>query len=166
MKPDVKRRELPMTISVTRRNLVLSGLAILATGAGGVLPAAARETPLVRTVRTPGCGCCLAWVRHVAEAGFRTEIEDRADLGPLRRQLRVPADLEGCHVSTVAGYVIEGHVPARDVKRLLAEQPAALGLSVPGMPVGSPGMEQGSMVERYDVVLFRADGSRVIFARY
>lgn len=115
--------------------------------------------------RSPACGCCTAWVEHMREAGFQVRVEDRTNLAPVKAEMGVPADLSSCHTARVGGYVIEGHVPASDVRRLLAEEPDVKGLAVPGMPVGSPGME-GPNPERYSVVAFGGEGGREVFARH
>lgn len=143
-------------------------------GAGGAAAAyalpragwAATELPRLTVTRDPGCGCCGGWVAHVKAAGFPVEVVETADLAPLKARLGVPQALISCHTAEVAGYVIEGHVPAEAVRRLLAERPRATGLDVPGMPIGSPGMEvPGTGPETYAVVLFTPDAQRV-FARY
>jgi hypothetical protein len=110
------------------------------------------------------CGCCAAWAKHFKAAGFRTIVHEVDDVAEIRAAAGVPADLAGCHTGKVAGYVVEGHVPVAAVERLLAEQPAILGLAVPGMPPGSPGMEiEGEPAEPFDVVAFAADGSRAVY---
>ena len=120
----------------------------------GAMPAASLAQEQVVTVhKDPGCGCCTGWVQHLQGAGFTTKVIETRNLAPVRRQLGVPDDLAGCHTAEVAGYVIEGHVPADAIRRLLEERPIAQGLAVPGMPAGSPGMEGGTP-ERYAVVLF------------
>jgi hypothetical protein len=103
------------------------------------------------------CGCCAGWVRHLKEAGFTVTVEKTTDLQPVRKRLGVPADLAACHTAEIDGYVLEGHVPAAAVRRLLEQRPAAIGLAVPGMPAGSPGME-GGVSQKYEVVLFGATG--------
>lgn len=130
--------------------------------AGG---AADASTPLVQVHKSPTCGCCTAWVEHLRDAGFRVEVEDTDDLPAVKREAGVPADLRACHTAVVEGYVVEGHVPAEDVHQLLAERPEVRGLAVPGMPVGSPGME-GPNPQPYDVIAFREDGSREVFASH
>src|SRR5262249_13782890 len=103
--------------------------------------------------------CCSGWVRHLQNAGFVTEVLDTKDIDVVKRRLGVPDDLAACHTAEVSGYVVEGHVPATALNRFLAEKPDATGLAVPGMPIGSPGME-GEKLEPYDVVLFGANGRR------
>lgn len=128
----------------------------------------ARAAGLPRMVVTkdPSCGCCSGWVEHVRAAGFAVEVVETESVNRLKTRLGVPPDLAGCHTAEVGGYVIEGHVPAAAIRRLLDERPAATGLAVPGMPVGSPGMEvEGSPPEVYEVVLF-GPSQRRRFARY
>jgi hypothetical protein len=120
--------------------------------------------------KTPSCGCCKDWVGHLRDAGFQVVTNDVGDTVPVRQKLGLPAKFGSCHTAQVGGYVLEGHVPAQDVKRLLREKPMAIGLAVPGMPVGSPGMEmQDDMLgvrDAFDVVLVNADGSSRIFQSY
>lgn len=150
---------------MTRRN-VLTGLLASAVLAGGGRPLFAAAGANTMTVhKTPWCGCCTKWVSHLEAAGFTVETRDHDDLAPLKSALGVPAQLESCHTGVIGGYVIEGHVPAADVQRLLKERPAATGLAVPGMPLGSPGMESGGASESYSVLLFSAQGARV-YASY
>ncbi len=115
------------------------------------------ESPAILVHKDPNCSCCSGWVNHLKDAGFAVTVEETADLEPVRRRLGVPADLAACHTAEVDGYVLEGHVPATAVRRLLKERPTAVGLSVPGMPAGSPGMEGGTP-RSYDVVLFGKTG--------
>lgn len=116
--------------------------------------------------KTPTCGCCGAWIDHLRADGFTVRVIDVADTSPVAHRLGVPDALRSCHTAEIDGYAIEGHVPASDIRRLLAERPDAAGIAVPGMPLGSPGMEMGDRRENYDVILFdRAGGTRV-FASY
>ena len=122
----------------------------------------------VTVAKTPSCGCCTAWVEHMRAAGFEVAVQDvsRHRLDRLKRRIGLARKHASCHTAAVEGYVIEGHVPAGDVQRLLDERPAALGLAVPGMPVGSPGMEMGDRREPFDTLLVGADGSARIFERH
>ena len=118
--------------------------------------------PLVVVHRSPTCGCCMNWVAHLRDAGFEVEVRNEADMRAVKTRLGVPDDMRSCHTAEVDGYFVEGHVPAADIKRLLAERPSAQGLAVPGMPLGSPGMEHpAGHVQPYDVMLVDADGNRV-----
>ena len=116
--------------------------------------------------KDPNCGCCTGWVEHVRAAGFETHVNELADLAPVKARLGVPTPLASCHTAEIDGYVIEGHVPAAAINRLLLARPTAVGLAVPGMPVGSPGMEvPGAEDETYDVILFGPSGQRT-FAKF
>ena len=117
--------------------------------------------------KSPSCGCCGSWVGHMEKAGYPVEVIAEEDLAPLKQALGVPSAMASCHTAIVEGYFIEGHVPAQDVARLLMERPDARGLAVPGMPVGSPGMEVASgEVEPYTVYLVNRDGSSTPFSEY
>ena len=136
--------------------------ALLATA----LPVRA-ATPAVKVYKSPTCGCCTGWVDHMRAAGFTVTVDDSGNTAA-RSLLGIPPSLGSCHTAEVGGYAIEGHVPAADVKRLLVERPKARGLAVPGMPIGSPGMEQGppSGYQKYQVIAFTANGTRSVFARH
>ena len=126
--------------------------------------AAAERVQLVTVYKSPACGCCGEWVKHLRGNGFRVEAHDVADVSPIRRRYGVPGSLASCHTAIVEGYAIEGHVPASDIERLLRERPRVAGLAVPGMVIGSPGMEQGRP-QPYDTLAFDERGYRV-FARH
>lgn len=129
------------------------------------LRAKADPLPEVIVHRDPSCGCCGAWAEHLRRAGFPVRIVETGNLNAIKQRLRVPADLISCHTAEVQGYVVEGHVPATAILRVLKERPqTTIGLAVPGMPIGSPGMEGGAP-EPYEVVLFGPQGRRT-FARY
>jgi hypothetical protein len=126
-----------------------------ATGA-----ATASPLPAMTVHKHPDCGCCGVWIEHMREAGFDVAERNVADLGPIKQAVGVPYTMGSCHTAEVGGYFVEGHVPAEDVLRLLRERPAAKGLTVPGMPLGSPGMEHpDGRVQPYTVSLVLADGS-------
>lgn len=116
--------------------------------------------------KSPWCGCCSAWIEHMRQAGFEVTVLEEEDLTAIKEKMGVEPKLQSCHTGEVEGYVIEGHVPATDVLRLLTERPKARGLTVPGMPVGSPGMEMGDRKDAYDVLLIKEDGSTEVFARH
>ncbi|MDY6829778.1 MAG: DUF411 domain-containing protein [Pseudomonadota bacterium] len=123
------------------------------------------QGPVVQVYKTPSCGCCGDWVQHLKAAGFAVQVQDLEDLAATKARLGVPADLQSCHSAVVQGHVIEGHVPASDIRRLLEEHPDGGGLAVPGMPLGSPGMEYGNRKDPYRVILF--DGKkRSVFASH
>lgn len=142
---------------ITRRWFMFAAAAMLA---GGALPAGAQYAPRVTVYKSPACGCCGEWVKHMQANGFRVETHDIADVTPIKRRSGVPESLASCHTALVGGYALEGHVPAADVWRLLRERPALKGLAVPGMVAGSPGMEQGAP-QRYATIAFDERGSRV-----
>jgi hypothetical protein len=149
-----------------RRFLTLvGGLAVAATPFVALGPARAR--PAMRVHRDPSCGCCEAWVAHVRKAGFDARIEVTDDIDAVKSRLGVPAALASCHTAEIDGYLLEGHVPAEIVTRLLAERPAIRGLAVPGMPIGSPGMETPGMApEPFRVIAFAGDGRMSVFADF
>lgn len=148
---------------ISRRSLVLSACAAAMLAATGLPARAASET--LEVYKTPWCGCCAAWVDHMREAGFAVRVTEMEDLEPFKARHGVTEELASCHTALIGGYVVEGHVPASDVARLLKERPDATGLAVPGMPMGSPGMEMDGHSEPYEVVLFAA-GKRETFTRY
>lgn len=121
------------------------------------------DAPMVTVYKSPTCGCCQFWADHMTASGFAVETRDVDNLATVRDSLGMPADIGSCHTAVVDGYVVEGHVPAEQVRRLLAEKPEARGLSVPGMPLGSPGMEQGDMRQPYDVLLVGLNGEAVVY---
>ena len=141
---------------VTRRSLV--GL-LAAAALGAPIALALADDTVVVVHKDPNCGCCSDWVLHLRDAGFAVHVAETADLKAVRVRLGVPAALAACHTAEVAGYVVEGHVPAEAVRRLLSDRPKAKGIAVPGMPIGSPGME-GRQPQSYTVVLFGPDGSK------
>ncbi|MDO8883712.1 MAG: DUF411 domain-containing protein [Pseudotabrizicola sp.] len=122
----------------------------------------------IHVVKDPGCPCCNAWIGHLRDNGFAVSFEERSieDLAAFKRQQGIPDALVSCHTATIGGYTIEGHVPAADIRRLLEEAPDAIGLTVPGMPYGSPGMGPESEREAYDVILIARDGVGSTFSRY
>lgn len=125
---------------------------------GGATP----ESPEIRVYKSPTCGCCAKWVDHLREAGFDVVAEDVSDMWEVKRREGVPADLTSCHTAIVDGHVVEGHVPASVIRAFLEAGGEAKGIAVPGMPVGSPGME-GPNPEPYDVIAFDGAGNRTVF---
>jgi hypothetical protein len=130
------------------------------------LPAAAARLPVVDVYKSPSCGCCKDWIRHLEANGFKVRAHDTDDVVGHKYRLGVPPGYGACHTAEVGGYLIEGHVPAREIKRLLKDRPKARGLTVPGMPIGSPGMEQGARRDPYEVLLVLPDGGTRTYARY
>ncbi|WP_420455001.1 DUF411 domain-containing protein [Rubrivirga sp.] len=121
------------------------------------------DAPTLTVYKSPTCGCCAMWVEHMEAAGFTVDVRDRDDMAAVKDSLGVPSDLASCHTGVVDGYVVEGHVPAEQVARLLEERPEARGLSVPGMPIGSPGMEMGDRRDPYDVLIVGPEGEAAVF---
>ena len=147
-------------LRLTRRSALVAMASLVPTRV-----AFAAQEPLITVHKDPSCGCCSGWVQHLQKAGFVTKVFDTNDIDAVKKRLGVPDDLAACHTAEVAGYVIEGHVPAAALRRFLAEKPQAKGLAVPGMPIGSPGME-GGKPEKYDVVLFGPAGRRTLHEFY
>ncbi|MDX6752617.1 DUF411 domain-containing protein [Geminicoccaceae bacterium 1502E] len=148
---------------LSRRRLLALGAALPLAAA--LRPAAAAERPLVTVWKDPWCGCCTAWAEHLEAAGFPVRLIESSDVAGRRALLGVPAGLAGCHTAEVAGYAVEGHVPAEAVDKLLAERPAVAGLAVPGMPIGSPGMPS-DQPQTYDVLAFGRAGGVERFMRF
>jgi len=128
----------------------------------------AMEAPTKITIyKDPSCGCCTKWVAYLRGAGLQADVHDRSDMDALKDSLGVPAALRSCHTAVVDRYVIEGHVPVGDMKRLLAAAPkGVVGIAVPGMPAGSPGMEVPGRSDRYDVIAFAANGTTKLFSHH
>ena len=149
----------------TSRRAFLAGAA-----AAFILPkgAIAETAPRMHVFKDPNCGCCSAWIAILEEEGFQITTEARTSAALVEEKVRrgIPASMASCHTADVDGYAIEGHVPAADIRKLLAERPEAIGLSVPGMPFGSPGMGPESQREAYDVYLILRDGTSRVFTHY
>ena len=158
--------------TITRRKTLKLVLTVLGAATLGYskLGSASSLDKVVTVWKTPSCGCCKDWVIHLRKEGFHVVTNDVSDTAPVRQKLGLPAQFGSCHTAQVGGYVIEGHVPAREVRRLLREKPVAIGLAVPGMPVGSPGMEMpGEMMgvrDAFDVVLVTPDGRSRVYESY
>jgi len=158
-----------------RRKLLLAGPALalalpLRANPSGPAPAVKPDPtlPVMQVWKDPNCGCCNDWVAYLEREGFRVQVFDTGNTA-VRQRLGMPMKYASCHTARIGSYVIEGHVNAREIRRLLAEKPQAIGLSVPGMPVGSPGMdgpEYGSRRDPYDVVLVLPDGSARVYQSY
>jgi hypothetical protein len=148
-----------------KRSLLIVGLFVLMSASGQPVLA---EALAIDVWKSPTCDCCAAWVKHLEANGFTVRVMDAAPgaLAAIKRQAGIGDKLASCHTGKIGGYVVEGHVPAPDIKRLLAEKPDAKALTVPGMPIGSPGMEQGAETEPYDVLLVKKDGSTETFAKH
>lgn len=121
--------------------------------------------PKITVYKSPTCGCCTKWVKHLEQNGFVVEALNSRDMSAVKRQMGITRDIQSCHTGEVDGYFIEGHVPAADIKKLLKEKPKAAGLTVPGMPMGSPGME-GHRKDAYSVLLIGEDGKQQVFSKH
>lgn len=144
-----------------------SFLQVVAAVGFGLTMNAYAALPVVEVYKSASCGCCTGWVEHLQANGFTVKAQNVPNPSDYREKFGIPQALGSCHTGRVAGYALEGHVPAREVKRLLAERPKAKGLTVPGMPVGSPGMEvEGQGSDAYDVLLVKADGSHSVYSHY
>ncbi|MGH6609002.1 MAG: DUF411 domain-containing protein [Burkholderiaceae bacterium] len=147
-----------------RRRLLIAGAAVTCAPLAG----AANDKPVIEVWKSPTCGCCKDWIAHLEKNGFAVKVNDEGN-NAARSRLGVPAKYGSCHTGVVSGYAVEGHVPAREIHRLLKEKPQALGLSVPGMPIGSPGMDgpdYGPRKDPYDVLLIQRDGGARVFQSY
>ena len=152
-------------MNMTRRAILTAGPGFLAIAA---TPMLAETDARIHVVKDPGCPCCNAWIGHLRENGFNVSFEERSieDLAAYKRERGIPEELSSCHTATVDDYTIEGHVPAADIRRLLDERPEMVGLTVPGMPFGSPGMGPETERESYEVLLVGLDGSSQVFTSY
>jgi len=152
--------------TISRRAILVGTTALVATSPLRMLAQGAG--PAVRVMKDPNCGCCSAWIEILENDGFAITTEHSLGTILMRYKLDngIPQEMVSCHTGRVDGYMIEGHVPVADIRRLLEERPDAIGLAVPGMPYGSPGMGPESEREAYDVFLIRGDGSTEIFTSY
>jgi len=151
-------RRLALQIPLASMTAAWLGLPLSAWAAG--------NESLITVWKTPNCGCCKEWVTHLKQNGFEVVTNDVKDTAPIRQKLGLPAKFGSCHTAQLGAYVLEGHVPAQEIKRLMREKPMAVGLAVPGMPVGSPGMEVGNTHDAYDVLLVLADGTSRVYQSY
>lgn len=126
---------------------------------------AEQKIPHITVYKSPTCGCCNKWIKHLQQNGFEVEAHNSKDMPKIKREMGVPPQYQSCHTAVINGYYIEGHVPAKDIKQLLAEKPNAAGLAVPGMPMGSPGME-GHRKDPYSVLIIQKDNSQGVYNQY
>jgi hypothetical protein len=149
---------------MNRRHFIFS----LGLGSAALAVAAQAQSagPRISVIKSKTCGCCGMWLEHLKQNGFTVTSEDVEDLYERKDKMKIPAELQSCHTGVVEGYLIEGHVPAADILRLLKEKPKALGIAVPGMPTGSPGMEMGSKKDAFKVILFTEDGKQTVWNEY
>ena len=131
-----------------------------------MLAGTAANAASMTVMKSPSCGCCSKWVEHVRAHGFEVKVVNVDNIMAVKAKAGIPQKMASCHTTMVGGYVIEGHVPTSDIKKLLAQKPKAKGIAVPGMPIGSPGMEHGDHRQPYQTLLIKADGSTSIFARH
>lgn len=139
---------------------------LIAIAAAVSLVSSAANAVELTVHKSPYCGCCAKWIEHVQRHGFTVKVIDTEDLAAVKRRLGVPDTMASCHTSVVGGYFVEGHVPAADIKRLLAQKPKAAGIAVPGMPLGAPGMELDGQTQPYATMLVAKDRRTSIFARH
>lgn len=154
---------------ISRRSFLAQTAALGASLAGGksVWAAVAADPKTMTIYMSPTCGCCAKWVEHVQAAGFKTVVHEDDDMETVKDSLGVPKDLRSCHTAQIDKYLIEGHVPAADIKSLLAKKTDAAGLAAPGMPASSPGMAiPGQPHQPYEVMLFRRDGKSEVYAKH
>ena len=140
--------------------LALAGMVVVSPSDN--LPA---QGPAMTVYKTPTCGCCAKWVDHMKAAGFKVQVQDMDDLTEIKQASGVPIPIRTCHTAVVGNYVVEGHVPADLVKKMRNEKPKMAGIAVPGMPIGSPGMESGSEKQPHDVILFDKTGKTSVYAK-
>ena len=153
--------------TISRRHFLIAA-AMSICGPGVIAAPTPAARPFVEVWKEPTCGCCGDWIAHLQTNGFEVRILG-TDNAIMRERLGLPAKYGSCHTAKVGGYAVEGHVPARDILRLLRERPQAVGLAVPGMPIGSPGMDGASYAGRkdpYDVLLVQADGTAGVYQSY
>ena len=153
----------------SRRHFLATAAAAIggaALSAGAWAAASTDNRPQIEVWKSASCGCCHLWVEHLERNGFKVKVNDVAGPADYREKFGMPSAYGSCHTARVQGYVLEGHVPAREIHRLLKEKPQAVGLAVPGMPVGSPGMEMGDRKDPYDVMLVGRDGKAKVFHSY
>ena len=160
LKSDIKRAKKLLYIPISLSLLLVGSVLVIGGLMTGHHPVEAAE---VVVYKSPTCGCCSKWINHLRENGFSVDVYNRQDMGPVKAGLGVPRHLQSCHTATVGDYIVEGHVPADDIVRLLKEKPAVKGLTVPGMPMGSPGME-GPRSDPYDVLSFQKNGKTAVYA--
>jgi hypothetical protein len=157
MKKDFVRT---MALTVAFASLALTTAAVRSSPSD-----APANKPVITVYKDPSCGCCKNWIAHLIKHGYRVDAKDSPNMAEIKRTLGVPTGLTACHTAMVNGYLIEGHVPAADIDRLLAQKPKIAGLAVPGMPAGSPGME-GASAQRYQVLTFDKSGKTTVFAKH
>lgn len=163
-------RSRSFAIGLALTSLILIGCAstqnVGPVASENIAEARAVLTSDITVFRSPTCGCCGEWIEHIESAGFQVTDEITEDMTAVKQQYGVPENMASCHTAIVGSYIIEGHVPAEDVQRLLIEKPNVVGIAVPGMPVGSPGMESGSQIDPYTIFSFTKSGETAAFAEH
>ena len=150
-------------LGVALFSLVAMVTVVMVLAVNGLSVAVAGEKVVV--YKSPSCGCCGKWVDHLKANGFEVEVHDRQNMSPIKQSMGIAPKLQSCHTAKVGDYVIEGHVPAEDIKRMIADKPDIKGLTVPGMPMGSPGME-GPYKDNYSVMAIQKDGATQVYRRH
>jgi hypothetical protein len=157
-------------MGISRVTLAMAVIAVSGLGLGAAAQSkpAAAPAQKVTVYKTSSCGCCRLWVDHLKANGFDVQAMDvsAADVRAVSKAAGLKDQDTSCHTAKIGDYTVEGHVPAADIKRMLKEKPAIAGLSAPGMPMGSPGMEQGNTKEPYDVIAFKKDGTSTVYAKH
>ena len=164
VKGHIKIKALGMIKSKFIIGIIIS--VVVSAFGGFILMQRVSAEPEMTVYKSATCGCCNKWIKHMEDNGFQIKAVDVLDVNHFKQQYGISREHASCHTAVVDGYVVEGHVPALDVKRLLSEKPDVLGLSVPGMPVGSPGMEMGGRLDHYSVIAIDKDGSTEVFNQY
>ncbi len=151
----------------TVANLTSDAPAAVVASATGELTGPPPADGVIQVFKAATCGCCGEWIKHLEEYGFTVDVRDMPNMMAVKAELGMPGELGSCHTARIAGYLIEGHVPARDIQQMLLERPDIAGLAVPGMPIGSPGMEiEGRAADNYDVLAFDAQGQTRVYNSY
>jgi hypothetical protein len=156
------KKDFVRTIALT---VAFASLALTTAAVRSSPSDAPAKMPVITVYKDPSCGCCKNWIAHLIKHGYHVDAKDSPNMAEIKRTLGVPTGLTACHTAMVNGYLIEGHVPAADIDRLLAQKPKITGLAVPGMPAGSPGME-GATAQRYQVLTFDKSGKTTVFANH
>lgn len=159
-----KSRKLLLPVSVFQLLAIVIGLGILSAIVWPMVKTT--NGPEIVIYKSPTCGCCKKWASYLQDNGFKVTQVDTQSMRAVKTKMGVPQAMASCHTAIVDGYVVEGHVPVKEIRRMLEQKPAIKGITVPGMPIGSPGMEQGARKDSYDVLAIQHDGSATIYERY
>jgi len=159
-----KPKQSPRNTKIYIGTATVAALALLSFMLWPILKSA--TGPEIVIYKSPTCGCCTKWASYLEDNGFNVTQINTRNIDTVKQNQRIPSNLSSCHTAIIDGYIVEGHVPASAIRRMLKEKPAIKGISVPGMPIGSPGMEQGTRIQPYDVLAIHADGSTAIYESY